>query len=217
MIAVYILLGVLLLLLLPLTARYRYDGEGHFTVRYAGFPVYTFTAREKKEEKEPPKQTAKRGKKKAKGARGNVVQQITTHLKSEGIAGVLLLMQEVRRFADTTTRRLFRALHFGHCRVAVVFGGDEADTIALRYGRFSGPLYAARSMLLSFLRVRRFDLVARPDFLAEKDTVTVDIRMYATPLRLLWTALCTAISGFDMVNRISNTQSKDGQNGKEGQ
>ncbi len=218
MIALYIFLGVLLLLLLPLTARYHYNGEGRFVVRYVGIPVYSFTARGEKEEKEKaPKPASKGGKKQNKSSHGNVIQRVTAQLKSEGVAGVLSLLQEVGRFAGTTTRRVFRALHFGRCRVTVVFGGSEADQIALRYGRFSGPIYTARSVLLSSLRVRRFDLVMYPDFLAEQDSVTADIRVYASPLRLLWTVLCTVVSGVGIFHRFSNTQSKDGQNGKEGQ
>ena len=38
----YILLGLLLLLLLPLHGRFSYEGEGCFTLRYAGIPVYRY-------------------------------------------------------------------------------------------------------------------------------------------------------------------------------
>ena len=64
MIALYILLGVFLLLLLPLTARYHFRGEGRLTVRYAGIPVYVYTTeKERKTEKKTVKRTKKKKKK----------------------------------------------------------------------------------------------------------------------------------------------------------
>ncbi len=218
MIALYILLGILLLLLLPLTVRYRFQGDGRLTVRYAGIPVYVYvTSNDKSGIRKAEKRTKKSGKKKNKESKGGAVKRVTAQLKEGGAAGVLSLLQEGIRFADRSSRRLLRTLHFGHCRVGISLGGSEAADIAVRYGKLSGPIYSARSLLLSLLRIRRLELCMRPDFLAEKDTVTADMRVRVCPLRLLWTALCTLVSGMGMLSRLTNTQSKDGQNGKEGQ
>ncbi len=213
MIALYVLLGILLLLLLPLTARFRFQGEGHLTVRYAGIPVYVYST---VQNEDTQTKTVKRTKQKKK-EKGGTVKRVTTQLKEGGAADVLSLLQEGIRFVEGIGRRLFRTLHFGHCFVGVRLGGSEAADIAIRYGKFSGPIHSARSVLLSLLRIRRLELVMRPDFLAEKDIVTADIRVRACPLRLLWVALCAAISGMGVLSRLSNTQSEDGRNGKEGQ
>jgi len=212
-IALYILLGVLLLLLLPLTARYRFQDEGRLVVRYAGIPVYVYTT-DREKERSKAKRAGKKSKKKTKDG---TVKRMTAQLKDGGAAGVLSLLQDGIRLADGTFRRLFHTLHFGRCYIRIVLGGGDAADISLRYGKLSGPIYSARSVLLSLLHIRRLELVMAPDFLAEKDTVTADIRVRACPLRLVWTALCAALSGMKIMWRFSNTQSKDGQNGKEGQ
>lgn len=215
MIALYILLGILFLLLLPLTARYHFRGEGRLVVRYSGIPIYVYTAEsEGQRPKKATKRVKKNGKKKTKG---DTVKRMTAQLKEGGAAGALSLLQEGVQFADSTFRRLFRGLRFGRCFIGIVFGGGEAADIALRYGQLAGPIHSARSVLLSLLRIRELELVMTPDFLAETDTVTADIRVSACPLRLLWIALCTALSGMKILLHFSNTQSKDGQNGKEGQ
>lgn len=217
MIVLYILFGILLLLLFPLTARYRFQDQGHFVVRYLGIPVYVYSTVKNKEQEKTDKQTKKSRKKKTKDGKDGTVKRVTSQLKEGGAAGVLMLLQEGIRFVESNGRRLVRALRFGRCRVSVRFGGSEAADIALRYGKFSGPIHSARSVLLSMLRVRRLELVMQPDFMAEKDVITADIRVRSCPLRLLWTALCMTVSGIGMLSRLTNTQSKGGKNGKKGQ
>ncbi len=215
MIALYIALGILLLLLLPLTARYRFGGEGRLVVRYLGIPVYVYsTQKEKKPKKKPKKRSSKS---KSKKEKGSLVKRVTALLKEEGAAGVLTLLQEVIAYADTTMRHLFRVLHFGRCRIHVVFGASEASDVALRYGRLAGPLYSARSLALSLLRIRRLDLTMYPNFLEEKDTVTADIRLHACPLSVLVWLLRALCNGTGILSHFSNTKSEDDKNGKKGQ
>jgi hypothetical protein len=163
----------LLLLLLPLGARYRFQNEGRLVVRYAGIPVYVYVSSKEREHKEETEQRTKKSGKKKEGT----VKRLTSQLKEGGAAGVLSLLREGVCFVEKSSRRLIRALHFGRCRVGITLGGCEAADLAIRYGKFSGPIYSARSLLLSHLRIRRLELQMSPDFLAEKDVVTVDIRV----------------------------------------
>ncbi len=218
MIALYILLGLLLLLLLPVGVRFRFQGEGRLVVRYAGIPVYIYSSAKGKKVHKPQEKTSKSNKKKSgKDEKENPIKQVVAQLKEEGIAGVAELVKEVIRLANGTMRRLFRKLHFGHCFIAMECGGKEAADIALKYGKLSAPLYSLRTLLLTHLRIRRLDWDVHPNFLAEKDAVTVDVRLHAYPLALLWWGIRTALSTFCMFIRFSNKKSKDGKDGKESQ
>ncbi len=218
MTALYILLGLLLLLLLPIGVRFYFCGEGRLIVRYAGIPVYVYSSAEEKDTQKPKKDTSKSGKKKKKSGKKekeHPIKQVIAQLKEDGIAGVVELVKEIIHLADGTCRRLFHKLHFGRCFVGMECGGGEAADIALKYGKLSGPLYSLRALLLSHLRIRRLDWDIRPNFLAEKDMVTVDVRLHAYPLMLLWWGIRTALSAFCMFMRFSNKKGKDGKHGKE--
>lgn len=220
MIALYILLGLLLLLLLPIGVRFRFHGEGRLVIRYAGIPVYTYSSADERKAHEPKEKAPKSDKKKAKGQKEekeNPIKRVIAQLKEEGIAGVVELVKEVTHLASGTMRRLFRRLHFGRCFVGMECGGAEAADIALKYGKLAGPLYSLRTLLLSHLRIRRLDWDIHPNFLAEKDTVTVDVRLHAYPLTLLGWGLRTALSALCMFMRFSNKKDKDGKDGKESQ
>lgn len=220
MIALYVLLGLLLLLLLPIGARFRFSGEGRLVVRYAGIPVYVYSSvKEKKihKEREKTEKSGKKKKKRGKDDKEGAIQQVISRLKEDGVEGIAVLLTEVIGLASGTLRRLFRRLHFGRCSVSIAFGGSEAADIALKYGKLSGPLCSLRSTLLSLLRIRRLQWDMHPHFLAEKDTVTIDVRLHACPLSLLWWGLRTAVSSLRMFFRLSNKKDKDGQHGKESQ
>ncbi len=218
MIALYVLLGLLLLLLLPIGIRFRFCGEGRLVVRYAGIPVYIYSSAKEKKSHKPQQKARKSSKKKNdKGEKENPIKRVVAQLKEEGIAGVAELVKEVVRLSTGRIRRLFRKLHFGRCFVSMECGGKEAADVALKYGKLSAPLHSLRTLLLTHLRIRRLDWDVHPNFLAEKDTVTVDVRLHAYPLALLWWGVSTALSTLCMFIRFSNKKSKDGKDGKESQ
>ena len=145
------------------------------------------------------------------------LKQVIAQLKEEGIAGVVELIKAVLHLADTSLRRLLRNLYFGRCAVMMECGGEDASAVALKYGKLSAPLYSLRALLLAQLHIRRLDWDVHPNFLAEKDAVTVDVWVCACPLAILWWGICTAVSALCMFLRFSNKKGEDGKNGKESQ
>ncbi len=202
MIALYILLGLLLLLLLPVGARVRFDGECRITVRYAGVPVWRYTpekaarrqARAEREKPRPAKKASKKAAKKPKEEKPSPVKAITERLRREGAGAAVAYLREMARLVTGTARRLLRALRFGHCTVLVAVAAEDAADTALRYGKLCAVAYPAQTLLLENLHIRRLDLDMRPDFRREEDAVWADIRLHTLPLRMIAAAVGTLIA-----------------------
>ena len=213
MIALYILAGLLLLLLLPVTARFFFDGESRFTVRYAGIPVYRFDSEnaKKKTENAKPSLKVKKGKKKGKSKdKEGPLKRITAQLKEQGIAGVFEYIRQLIGVLGRGAGRFLRAVRFSRFRVEMAVATADAAKTAVRYGEYCSVLHPLRAELIARLRVREVAFDLRPDFLRERDAVLADVKMGTCLLRLLWAALCTLVSYLAMTIRLSG---KDVENG----
>ncbi|MBO5797192.1 MAG: hypothetical protein J6R77_02475 [Clostridia bacterium] len=209
MIDLYILLGLILLLLLPLHGRFSYEGEGRFTLRYAGIPVYRYVTGQKDKPKKSKKADKPQTKKKKKE---NPVKKLTGQLKGQGAAGIVGFIGELVRLLRKSSRWLVRCLHIRRFTAEIAVAGNDAAATAERYGALCAPVAAAQTLALHTLRIRRLDVDMRPDFNREKDAVWVDIRVVALPLALLWTGIRVLFSWLGMMIRMNN-ESEDKKNG----
>lgn len=206
MTALYILLGLVLLLLLPVGLRLRYDDACRVTVRWAGIPVWRYTpqkaakqqARAEKKARTPAQKDAKPAKRSA----SSFWQSFAARLRREGCGAVVAEVQELAKLVTGSAARLWRTLHFGRCTVEMaVAKGDAADT-AQHYGRLCAVVYPALELVRSHLRVRHLRWDMRPDFLRERDAVRVDVRVHVIPLQVLAAAVQVSLrAGFWMIRK----------------
>lgn len=221
MIALYILLGLLILLLLPVGARARYNGECRITVRYAGIPVWRYTpekaarrqARAEQARKRPSKKASKKAAQKSKEQKPSPVKEITERLRREGAGAAIAYLRDMARLVTGTARRLLRALRFGRCSIQVAVATADAADTALRYGRLCAVAYPAQTLLLENLHIRRLDLDMRPDFRREEDAVWADIRLHTLPLRMIAAAIGTLIAYMRMMIQQEKKKGTGEENG----
>ena len=217
MIALYILLGILLLLMLPVGARIRYADFLTVTVRWAGIPVWRYDAEKASGEKghEPPgkdKKTAKK-KKKKKPEKESALKKLARELKEQGPGAVLRYLKLMGQFAAGTFKRLWRRVHIGRCEAAVAIGGGDPPAVAKNYGVYAGPVAAAVAALHTHRWVRKLAVDMRPDFLREGHAVILDLGAHAYPLAVLWALIRTGFA-FLVTNIKWNIQNrKDEKNG----
>ena len=209
MIALYILLGLLLLLLLPLHGRFSYEKEGRFTLRYAGIPVYQYvtgkTDKQKKHKKADKPQKEQKKKE-------NPVKKLTGQLKGQGAAGIIGFFGELVRLCTKSSRWIARCLHIRRLSAEIAVAAGDAAATAERYGALCAPVAAAQALALHTLRIRRLSVDMRPDFNREKDALWVDVRVVALPLALLWTGIRVLFAWLGVMMRM-NKESEDTKNG----
>lgn len=207
MIGWVILLVVLLLLLLPISARFRFDGESRLTVRYAGIPVWRFFSTDKQHKKKSTRAEVSSDRKSAdKGKGKNSLKELTARLKEDGVAAVADYLRELAGLLVGTARRVLRILWFGRCIVQMSVATPEASETALRYGKLCAVLSPAAELLRQNLHVRRLELILRPDFLREKGEVRADVRVCVLPVMVLWAALATLFSYVGILIRQGNSK-----------
>ncbi len=197
MIALYILAGLLLLLLLPVSARFCFNGKSRLTVRYAGIPVWRFDseATEKKTKKRAtagPKPTGK----------NSTLQKLTAELKDGG-AGVAVVFSEAAKQLGKLSRRLIRTIHVRRFWVEIAVGGKDASQTAMKYGALCSPVHTARTLLEIQLRTKKIEVDMRPDFCREQDAVAADVRAFVLPLAVLCFGFQTVWSLFWSMTKLS--------------
>lgn len=214
MIALYILLGLLLLLLIPVGIRLRFQSGLTATVRWAGIPVWRYDSEKEQKEKKhkPPKKDKPAGKKKEKPKKESAFQKLARELKEEGPGAAIRYLQLMAKFALGTLKRLWRRVHIGRCEAAIAIGGGDPDRVATEYGACAGPVAAAVSAARTHRWVKKLAVDLRPDFLGGGSRVALDLGAHAYPLAVLW-ALIRTLAAFVVTNIKWNIQNK--QKGKD--
>lgn len=195
MIALYIVLGILALLflclLLPVSLRVSYRGELWVRARILGVPVTLFPRREKpgkagakRAAKPPSKRRQKREKEREK------LIDLSRMLKEDGVGGTLRFFGELAKLLWRAARRVLRAVTVRKLWLRMRIGGEDAADTALQYGRACAALFPGIEMIGTLVRVRRRDVKVTPLFPEGESSAQFEIRLWVTPLKVLWAGLC---------------------------
>jgi len=195
MIVLYILLGLLVLLLLPVTIRLRYTEQEGFraVLRYVGIPLWKMD-RDTPPKEKPPKPARKQDKKKDKESK--------TGVKKNTFAKIKPLILPALKAVRNLFRLLLKQLHFIHMQADVaVATGDAAQTATL-YGKVSAAVYGALGVLRQFFHLHKPKILVFPDFSASKISVSADMTILTVPLGLIGGAIPIAFSFFMTLIRL---------------
>ncbi len=177
---------VLLVLLVPVYGRVRYDGELQVRLRVLGVPVTLLPAPAEKPNKPPRRGKPKPGKKKAEaGVKPSKLQEFKELLRQDDLAATLGFLRELAVVAGKTVGKALGAVTVDRLELQLLLAtGDPADTATL-YGKVCGVLYPALAVVERVIRVRRRHLRVEPNFLLEKSNARFDLRLHLSVLKLL--------------------------------
>ena len=94
---------------------------------------------------------------------------ITKIIDEDGIVGIMTLVSNLIETLNTAVTTLFRGLHIYSLYVSILVGGADAAEIATAYGKICGVYYPVKGMILSGMKVDRYDDYIQPDFIAERN------------------------------------------------
>ena len=184
-IILWVLIGLLallvILLLIPVRIRFRYeDGAPFLAVRYGPVRLQLFPRPEKKEpeeaEKPPKKKKEKPEKKKKPKARINREQ-------------IFYALEKLPPILGRALRRTGRSIHISPLKLYILAAGyDPADTAQL-YGRLEAALAAGFPILEKALRLKDADVRLYVDFQEEQMDAIADVGVSLRPGSLVWIAL----------------------------
>ena len=184
-------LGVLLLiLLLPVSARVAYHGELRIQVRVLAIP---FTVYPRKEKGKPKSRKAGRKrpvpKKTKKPKKKDGLPSVAAMLKEDGVGATARYLTEMAALVKTAAVRVLRAITVRELKLRLTVGGEDAAQTAIRHGALCGAVFPALAALEGSMRVRRREVQVTPDFVYGESRADLDLRVSAVPLRLLYAVI----------------------------
>ena len=197
MTALYIITGCLAffaaLMIAPVRLRILYN-EGGLIVRarYLMVRLTLFPFKEKKPEK-PKKVKPERKKRKPKRERAGLGNRLGQMFKDDGVSGILSLVSEMAKLAAAASRKMLAAVVIDRLDIAIITASEDAAETAIKYGRICAVLYPAAAAVESAVRVRRRNIVVRPDFLREDGGAAIDIAIHVRVWRLAWIGIYAGV------------------------
>ncbi len=198
----FVLLGLLallvILLLVPVRLRVRYETELAATLWVLCVPVRLASKKEKpkteqKADKPKPKKDAKPGKEEKKKKDVLALKQHAKELKENGVAAAVEWLKEVAQRVLKAADRLLAAITVTNLAARVDVAGEDAAQTALTYGKICGAVYPALGVVESKLKVKKQDVQIAPAFCLEKTRFCFDVRLKVSVWRVLVAALVLLI------------------------
>lgn len=189
----YVLLGLLALLLLLLFAPVKAEAVWRREVLSLRlrllwlFSIPILPETEGGEEKKPKKTKKEKGPGKK--------PPLHPRSQAEKLLDLLQLINDLLPALGAAAGYILRRMTLSRCRIALVFGREEADETGIACGRAYAIGYAVQSGLRGVMQVREFRFNALPDFISGKDAADAEVTLEVRPSTLLAGGLLLAVKG----------------------
>ncbi len=191
MTALYIILGIILffVLLLSIKVSVTVHYEDELSVSL-GWLFLRFNILPKKEEHKKAKK--KKEKKKEEKTDETVPEpkkkkdnMFVRFYKNQGFSGVVQLLSDAAAAVGGMFRRIGRAFLFDELFVSLTVGtGDSAQT-AVKYGKVCSAAFPAMGLIVSNMRVKKYNIEVTPDFISGSNSARFHIKAGVIPVRLI--------------------------------
>ena len=203
MIALYIILGILLLLFLIAMIRVQvfaqYAETLTLSVKVLFVKIQLLPAKEKKEKK-PKKEKPKKKKpeqkkpeedKKEKKKKQSYLGKLK---EKKGLTGLLSLFTSVAKIAVGMLKSIFSHIVIKKLDVGIALSGEDSATVAVNYGRVCSVLYPAVNVITAATVCENYNVVVEPVFDPDKPTeVYADVHAYLRIIFVLAAAIKAAV------------------------
>lgn len=203
MIALYIILGILLLLFLISLIRVQvyaqYTDSLTLTLRVLFVKIKLLPAKEKKKKPEkkkaPEKKKTEEKKPKKEEKEKEKKQSYLSKLKEKkGLSGLLSLFTSVAKIAAGMLKSILSHVVIKKLDVGIALSGEDAASVAVSYGKVCSTLYPAVNVISSVMVCRDYNVVVEPVFDPDKPTqVYADVHAYLRIIFVLAAAIKAAV------------------------
>ena len=196
----YILLGILallvLLLIVPVRLRVRYQTELAATLWVLCVPIRLAPQKEQPQKEQPkgekpkPKQEKKSEKKPKKKKDVLELKRHAKELKQSGVFAAVAWLKEIAALLLKTVDRLLGAITVKRLFARVDIAGEDAAETALSYGKICAAAYPALGIVESKLRVKKQEVTIAPAFCLEETAFRFDVKLSVC----VWKAVIAALA-----------------------
>ena len=192
MIALYIILGILLLLflisLIKVEVFASYSDELTLTLKVLFYKKTLLPAPEKpKKQPEKKEQKPKEPQpKKEKKPKEKKPSYLTKLREKKGLTGLLSLLSGLAKIAAGTLKGLFSHLVIRKLDVGIALSSGDAASTAVNYGKLCSAVYPAVNVIVAATVCKNYNVTLEPVFDDEKQTeITAEVSAY---LRVMFAA-----------------------------
>lgn len=186
MIALYIILGVLLLLFLVLLIRVELlaiYGDSLTLVLKILFVRITLVSPDKKPKEKPQKKPKEQKPKQPKKQEDKKKEKKPSYLaklkEKKGLSGIVSLLTQLASIAAGALKGLFSHIVVKRFDVGIALSGDDAAATAVNYGRLCSVVYPAIDIIVAATVCRDYHVSIEPVFDPDRPTaVSADVHVY---------------------------------------
>ncbi len=223
MIALYILLGLILLIVVAFSLNLGlivdYGKETVVKIKYLFAEITVYDSSKPPKEKKPKKpKKAKAEKPEEKAAeeapkeekpkeKGNsLLKQIYL---DHGYDGIQRMLGATGKSLGGFFGKLYKTLTIDELYITMITAGSDAADTAIKHGNLCAKAYPVLGKLVSTCKVKKYDFNFSPDFLAKKSDATAYIRLHLTPIKVTNAVVVLALQlVFKVIIKILFTNNK---------
>lgn len=202
MTALYIVLGILLLIFLILLIRVQVFMEYTDTVRLSVKVLFVRIRlidpdKEKKPKKEKPaKKKEKPAKKKeeTKEEKEKKPNMLSKLKDKKGVTGLIELFTSLAKIAGGLLKGLFSHIVIHRLDIGLAIKGEDASATALTYGKLCSVIYPSVNIITAATKTKDYNVTVEPIFDDSRETeVYANIHAHLRVIWAVWEALKAAV------------------------
>lgn len=176
MIALYIILGILLLLFLLtlfnvwVLASYNEELKLFIKIAFVKIQLVPPKPKKEKKEKKPKKPKKKKAPEKEKPKKEKSFN-IKDYVKQKGVSGILNIIKRTSDFAVGTLNDVFKRITVTRFYLMLRIAGSDAADSAIKYGQVCSVLYPALKVIGEVVTIEDYDIDVEPDFSDEPKNI----------------------------------------------
>ena len=196
-----ILLFILLILMIPISFHFKYEGEPRLFLRYLFIKIRLVPPKEKDNK---PHQQEKEEKKPQEKKPKNEKSPLKVLYEKQGLDRLIDIAKESASIVKDTSKGILRHTVIKRFKIDLVIVGDDAADTALKYGYACAGIYPAISIIDSNIKLKRKEIDITPGFNETEMKIIVESKVNIRPLFFLGTAISAAIKGIKLILKIKN-------------
>ena len=192
--ALFIILGIIaffiILLSIKFTVTVHYEDDVAVSLKWL-FLKFNILPKHEKEEK--PKKEKKKKEENPK-KESEVVPEpkkkkqdnmFVRFYRNRGVEGVVQLLKDTAKAIGGMFKRIGRAFLFEELIISLTVGaGDSAET-AIKYGKTCSAAFPAMGLIVSTMRVKKYNIEINPDFINGKNVARLHTQVSVRPIKLI--------------------------------